>query len=272
MRKNLDNNFLLKLNGSPTCLFLLERGRYGCSVAAALLGPLASLALACLARRLNVIQPGNWLRRQLELTWDHNTGLLDKTYPILPSSNGWLNATWAGRIETLPWRGCAVLLAHLSQDNALLAKAKRRVDWTCTPPLLYPLVSPHQNAPATLNTPINGHLPVAFVKKTARSCSDQVAFAMPPRKPNILLFSPWVPTGWAMATILPRGRSLLPYTGGLLSGGLLSSSARTQRPRTRLTLRLPMPTHTSDRPRNSRALARGPLVCAFRIMRQWQEC
>jgi DUF1680 family protein len=90
--------------------------------------PLAENAFAALP--LGAIKPQGWLRQQLRIQADGLTGHLDEFWPDLGPDSGWLggaNESW----ERGPYYLDGLLpLAYLLDDAALIAKAKKWIDWT----------------------------------------------------------------------------------------------------------------------------------------------
>ena len=92
--------------------------------------PLAPGAFTLLP--LGSIRPEGWLRRQLQIQAAGLTGHLDEFWPDVGSTSGWLGGngeSW----ERGPYYLDGLLpLAYLLEDQALIAKANRYVDWTLT--------------------------------------------------------------------------------------------------------------------------------------------
>lgn len=80
---------------------------------------------------LGAIAPEGWLKWQLETMANGMTGHLDELYPeVIGDRNGWLGGDGDGWERGPYWIDGALPLAHLIQDEALLAKANRWVEWT----------------------------------------------------------------------------------------------------------------------------------------------
>jgi hypothetical protein len=105
--------------------------------------PLAEGALTLLP--LGSIRPDGWLRRQLEIQARGLTGQLDEIWPDVGASSGWLGGageSW----ERGPYYLDGLLpLAYLLDDQRLIAKATRYVEWTLT----------HQRADGWIGPPTN---------------------------------------------------------------------------------------------------------------------
>jgi DUF1680 family protein len=90
--------------------------------------PLAPGAFSLLP--LGSIRPEGWLRRQLEVQARGLTGRLDEFWPDVGPTSGWLGGkgeSW----ERGPYYLDGLLpLAYLLENQALIAKAKKYVDWT----------------------------------------------------------------------------------------------------------------------------------------------
>jgi uncharacterized protein len=89
--------------------------------------PLAPSAFVALP--LGAVKPAGWLRRQLRVQADGLTGHLDEFWPDVGQKSGWLGGpgeAW----ERGPYYLDGLLpLAHLLNDQRLLAKANQRVEW-----------------------------------------------------------------------------------------------------------------------------------------------
>ncbi len=90
--------------------------------------PLAENALAPLP--LGSIKPRGWLRRQLQIQADGLSGHLDEFWPDLGSDSGWLGGTGESWERGPYYLDGLLPLAYLLEDETLIAKAKKWVDWT----------------------------------------------------------------------------------------------------------------------------------------------
>jgi len=76
---------------------------------------------------LGAVEPRGWLRRQLEIQADGLTGHIDETWEDL-ADNAWLGGEYDGWERGPYYADGLVPLAHLLDDEDLLAKAQRWVD------------------------------------------------------------------------------------------------------------------------------------------------
>src|ERR1700744_6209647 len=80
--------------------------------------------------RLGAIEPGGWIRNQLQLQADSLGGHLDETWADVGPNSGWLGGTgesWERGPYFLDGLGP---LAYLLDDPRLKAKAQKYIDWT----------------------------------------------------------------------------------------------------------------------------------------------
>lgn len=82
--------------------------------------------------QLNIgeIKPKGWLLDQLRTTAENSTGHLDETHEKIRKDNGWLGGNGDGWEETPYWLDGAVPVAYLLNDEQLIAKVKKYIDWT----------------------------------------------------------------------------------------------------------------------------------------------
>jgi DUF1680 family protein len=90
--------------------------------------PLEDNAMAPLP--LGSIKPQGWLRRQLQIQADGLSGHLDEFWPDLGSNSGWLGGTGESWERGPYYLDGLVPLAYLLDDEKLIAKARKWVDWT----------------------------------------------------------------------------------------------------------------------------------------------
>lgn len=82
---------------------------------------------------LGSIQPGGWLRAQLERQRDGLTGHLDERYAaVVGPRNGWLGGDGDGWERGPYWLDGLVPLAYLLQDDGLIARAGAWIEWSLT--------------------------------------------------------------------------------------------------------------------------------------------
>jgi DUF1680 family protein len=79
---------------------------------------------------LGSIAPEGWLRRQLEIQARGLTGHLDEVWPDVGSNSGWLGGTGESWERGPYYLDGLLPLAYVLQDQALIAKANRYVEWT----------------------------------------------------------------------------------------------------------------------------------------------
>ena len=89
--------------------------------------PLAANAYAPLP--LGSVKPQGWLKRQLRIQADGLTGHLDEFWPDVGPDNGWLGGTGSAWERPPYYLDGLLPLAYLLEDPALIAKAKKFVDW-----------------------------------------------------------------------------------------------------------------------------------------------
>ena len=93
---------------------------------------------------LGAIEPRGWLRTQLETMAVGMTGHLDELYPeVVGERNGWLGGDGDGWERGPYWIDGALPLAHLLDDEALLRKVNRWVEWTLTHQRADGYIGPH---------------------------------------------------------------------------------------------------------------------------------
>ena len=80
---------------------------------------------------LGAIKPDGWLKLQLETMAKGMTGHLDELYPeVVGERNGWLGGDGDGWERGPYWIDGLLPLAHILEDEELLAKVKPWVEWT----------------------------------------------------------------------------------------------------------------------------------------------
>jgi uncharacterized protein len=92
--------------------------------------PLQAGAFALLP--LGSISPEGWLRRQLEVQARGLTGRLDELWPDVGPDSGWLGGKGESWERGPYYLDGLVPLAYLLDDAALVAKARKYVEWTLT--------------------------------------------------------------------------------------------------------------------------------------------
>src|ERR1700688_4658051 len=94
---------------------------------------------------LGSVQPQGWLLDQLRIQANGLTGHLDEFWPDVGPRSGWLGGdgeSW----ERGPYFLDGLLpLAHLLQDEALLAKVNKWVDWTLDHQVANGMIGPASN-------------------------------------------------------------------------------------------------------------------------------
>ena len=81
---------------------------------------------------LGAVKPRGWLRDQLRIQADGLGGHLDEFWPDLGPDSGWLGGTGESWERGPYFLDGLVPLAYLLEDQKLIAKAKRWVEWTLT--------------------------------------------------------------------------------------------------------------------------------------------
>jgi len=79
---------------------------------------------------VGVIKPKGWLKVQLELARDGLTGHLDEVWRDVGPTNGWLGGDEEGWERGPYWLDGLVPLAYILNDEKLIAKVKRWIEWT----------------------------------------------------------------------------------------------------------------------------------------------
>jgi hypothetical protein len=79
---------------------------------------------------LGSVRPEGWLRRQLEIQARGLTGRLDEFWPDVGPTSGWLGGSGESWERGPYYLDGLVPLAYLLQDEALIAKARKYVEWT----------------------------------------------------------------------------------------------------------------------------------------------
>src|SRR5438046_1397491 len=81
---------------------------------------------------LTSVKPAGWLRRQLQTQADGLTGHLDEFWPDVGPNSGWLGGTGESWERGPYFLDGLVPLAYLLDDQRLIGKARRWMDWTIT--------------------------------------------------------------------------------------------------------------------------------------------
>jgi glycosyl hydrolase family 127 (putative beta-L-arabinofuranosidase)/beta-L-arabinofuranosidase (glycosyl hydrolase family 127) len=79
---------------------------------------------------LTSVKPRGWLRRQLRIQADGLSGHLDEFWPDVGPNSGWLGGTGESWERGPYFLDGLVPLAYLLEDQRLIAKARKWVDWT----------------------------------------------------------------------------------------------------------------------------------------------
>lgn len=90
--------------------------------------PLTPNAMAPLP--LGSVKPQGWLRQQLQIQANGLSGHLDEFWPDLGPNSGWLGGSGESWERGPYFLDGLVPLAYLLEDQRLIAKAKKWVDWT----------------------------------------------------------------------------------------------------------------------------------------------
>ena len=78
------------------------------------------------------VKPMGWLRRELQIQARGLTGHLDEFWPDVGPNSGWLGGTGEGWERGPYFLDGLIPLAYLLDDQLLIAKARKWVDWTLT--------------------------------------------------------------------------------------------------------------------------------------------
>lgn len=81
---------------------------------------------------LGAVKPLGWLKRQLRVQADGQTGHLDQFWPSLDATSGWLGGTGESWERGPYYLDGLIPLAWQLEDEELKAKARRWVEWTLT--------------------------------------------------------------------------------------------------------------------------------------------
>lgn len=79
---------------------------------------------------LGCVKPKGWLRKQLQIQADSLTGHLPEFWPSLGPESGWLGGAGESWERGPYYLDGLVPLAHLLEDDGLIAKARRWLEWT----------------------------------------------------------------------------------------------------------------------------------------------
>ena len=79
---------------------------------------------------LTSIRPKGWLRAQLEVAASGLSGHLDQTWPDVGPQSGWLGGSGESWERGPYFLDGLVPLAHLLEDQSLITKSKKWMDWT----------------------------------------------------------------------------------------------------------------------------------------------
>jgi DUF1680 family protein len=94
---------------------------------------------------LSSVRPKGWLLEQLHIQAHGLTGHLDEFWPDVGSESGWLGGNGESWERGPYFLDGLVPLAHLLQDQALLAKANKWVDWTLNNQAANGMIGPSKN-------------------------------------------------------------------------------------------------------------------------------
>jgi hypothetical protein len=81
---------------------------------------------------LGSIKPAGWLRGQLQIQANGLSGRIDEFWPDLGPTSAWLGGEGEGWERGPYYLDGLVPLAYLLEDKALIAKARRWIEWTLT--------------------------------------------------------------------------------------------------------------------------------------------
>ena len=79
---------------------------------------------------LGAVKPHGWLREQLHRMADGMAGKLDRLYPLVGESNGWLGGEGDSWERGPYWLDGLVPLAYILGDSSLMKKAQPYIEWT----------------------------------------------------------------------------------------------------------------------------------------------
>jgi Beta-L-arabinofuranosidase, GH127 middle domain/Beta-L-arabinofuranosidase, GH127 catalytic domain len=94
---------------------------------------------------LTSIRPKGWLLNQLRIQANGLSGHLDEFWPDVGPQSGWLGGNGEAWERGPYFLDGLLPLAHLLQDDRLLEKSKRWIDWTLTHPAPSGMFGPTQN-------------------------------------------------------------------------------------------------------------------------------